>query len=145
MTNYTIGQIAKIVEIPAKTIRFYEESGVLKAPERSENGYRVYTDELVEELKLLKYTRDLGLPLFEIKKLMRGCEGDHCEHPHEYIESLISKYISNLSAKMREMETLKIRLKEFKKQVEGGCEGNDLYCCNILHQITKGGERNVRR
>jgi DNA-binding transcriptional MerR regulator len=144
MRNYTIGEIAKIVEIPAKTIRFYEEEGVLKAPTRSKNGYRVYTEELVEELKMLKYTRDLGLPLTEIKKLLRGCEGDHCEHPHEYIESLITGYINNLNEKMKEMETLKIKLKSFKKQVESGCEGENLYCCNILHQITKGGEGNGR-
>lgn len=144
MNTYTIGEVSKLVEIPTKTIRFYEESGVLAKPERLENGYRVYTTNNVEELKILKYTRDLGLPLSEMKKLIKGCEGCECEHSHEYVESLITKYTDHLSAKIKEMETLKVELNKLNKNLRKNCKSDEVYCCNILHQLVKGGERNGR-
>ena len=94
----------------------------------------------MEELKILKYTRDLGLPLVEIKKLLKGCENGDCEHSHEYVESLIEKYVKHLSVKIKEMETLKLALINLNNHLGDNCKSDDIYCCNILHQIAKGGE-----
>lgn len=135
-----MGETVKIVGLPAKTIRFYEDEGVVDAPARKENGYRAYSPELIEQLKTLKYARDMGLPLSEIKKLMKGCESGDCEHSHEYIESLIDTYSSQLSARITEMQTLKSRLGELKLKIKHDCKPGDAYCCDILTQLTEGGE-----
>ena len=56
----TIGQAAKATGMAAKTIRFYEEVGVLPAPTRTAAGYRQYTDEGVQQLLFVGRARGLG-------------------------------------------------------------------------------------
>ena len=151
MKNYTIGQVAQLVELPTKTIRFYEESGVISLPKRAENGYRLYSNDAVEELRLLKYARDLGLPLVEIKKLMIGCDHGDCHHSKEYIDKSINDYVARLNSKILELTTLKNKLVDLKEtftETENCTDGP--FCCNIFHQLTqikahaKGGDSNER-
>lgn len=148
MDSYKIGEVSKIVGLPAKTIRFYEESGVISNVRRSQNRYRSYTKSTIEELKLLKYARDLGLPLSEIKKLMKGCDNGDCEHSKEYLESTINNYLKLLKNKIEKLNLLKNKLEEFEKQLsEDKNFDKNTYCCDILHQLNsfseKGGEKNA--
>ena len=66
-----IKQAEELVGITSKNIRFYEDQGLLH-PNRSENGYRNYTNEDVEILKRIKFLRKLGTPLEEIHQLFEG-------------------------------------------------------------------------
>ncbi len=149
MNNYTIGQVSKIVGLSAKTIRFYEESGVITPANRKENGYRSYPEKAIEELKVLKYARDLGLPLSEIKKLMKGCEDGGCQHPKQYVEESIDNYLGLLTKKIQQLNLLRTRLNGLKKTLvinEENCD-KDAFYCNILQQLIdvtskKGGEKN---
>lgn len=149
MNTFTIGQASKIAGLSTKTIRFYEESGVLSFVDRSENGYRNYSSEVIEELKLLKYARDLGLPLTEIKKLMKGCENGDCRHSKNYVQHTIDNYLMLLTQKIKQMTILKNKLEELKKSFplnKKNCVGGP-YCCDILHQLVgyakrKGGDKN---
>jgi DNA-binding transcriptional MerR regulator len=111
MKKYTIGQVAKITGLPAKTLRFYEEKGVIKNAYREENGYRYYDDENIEDIKLIKYARDLGLPLSEIMKLMIGCKNGDCEHTKAEVQKDIEGYLEMLSERIRQMQNLKDRFK----------------------------------
>jgi len=140
----TIGQLSKKVDLPTKTIRFYEESGVIGKAQRSDNGYRVYESSTIKELQLLKYARDLGLPISEIKRLMIGCkEGKSCHHSQQYIESGIDNYMTVLDEKISHLATLKQKLSDLRHQLPLQKCQKDAYCCNILHQLSgdeKGGE-----
>lgn len=143
-TQLTIGELAKETEVPTKTIRFYESIGLISQSERLENGYRIYPESRIEELKLIKCVRDLGLPIPQIKRLMVGCDDEDCSHSQEYINREISDYVEVLTKKITEMSNLKKQLIALKKNVEI-CSGEHQspYCCNVLGQIaeqTKGGE-----
>ena len=59
----TIGQVAKTSGVAAKTIRYYEQIGVLPAPSRGVSGYRLYDEPAVERLRFIHRARSLGLPL----------------------------------------------------------------------------------
>lgn len=145
MQNLSIGQLGKKVGLPPKTIRFYEESGVISPAIREENGYRSYDTSAVETLLLIKNARDLGLPISEIKALMVGCEdGESCHHTKEYLATRIKDYITLLNDKINQFTTLKQKLESLENHVGSNCENND-YCCNILSQLSdrgskKGGE-----
>lgn len=128
MNKYSISQVAKITGMPAKTLRFYEEEGVIKSPERSENGYRFFSEENLEEIRLIKYARDLGLPLSEIKKLTVGCENGECQHSKEYTQKNIERYVDLLTERLKQMENLRSRLRNLLK--------TGPYCCEILHQLS---------
>jgi len=58
-----IAEVAQRSGVPAKTIRFYEEAGVVPAPARAANGYRRYAETDVRRLRLVGRLRRLGLPL----------------------------------------------------------------------------------
>lgn len=134
----TIGQLAGQVGIPAKTIRFYESIGLIEPAKRLENGYRAYESGAEEELRIIKYARDLGLPIAEIKKLMEGCGGGNCRHSKKYLESEIAEYTKLLDEKIRQLTTLKQRLSTLKGTITlNDCKEKNAYCCNILHQLVE--------
>ena len=65
-----IRELANITGLPAKTIRYYEEINLLPPPKRKPNGYREYTEEDVDRLKLVAGTRRLDFSLAEIKEIL---------------------------------------------------------------------------
>ncbi|MFH0942440.1 MAG: MerR family transcriptional regulator, partial [Chloroflexota bacterium] len=66
----TIGELAKELHLNPKTIRYYEEVGLLSKPRRSEAGYRLYSNYEAERLRLVRRAKLLGLSLVEIKELV---------------------------------------------------------------------------
>ncbi|MGB4269490.1 MAG: MerR family transcriptional regulator, partial [Spirochaetota bacterium] len=69
VTTYSIGELAKLLEMSTRTIRYYEELGLLNSVKRVENGRRIYTDDDVRRLKLIKRLKILGLTLSEMHEL----------------------------------------------------------------------------
>lgn len=65
----SIGDIAKKLEMSQRTIRYYEEIGLLNSVKRMEGGKRVYTNEDLRRLKLIKRLKVLGLTLSEMAEL----------------------------------------------------------------------------
>lgn len=69
IVTYSIGELAKLLEMSTRTIRYYEELGLLNSVKRIENGRRIYTDDDVRRLKLIKRLKILGLTLSEMHEL----------------------------------------------------------------------------
>ncbi|KRT74623.1 MAG: MerR family transcriptional regulator [Deltaproteobacteria bacterium CSP1-8] len=67
--HYSIGELARMVNLSQRTIRYYEEIGLLHSVRRIENGKRVYTDDDVRRLKFINRLKVLGLSLAEMVKL----------------------------------------------------------------------------
>ena len=67
-----INEVEQQVNITKKNIRFYEQQGLLNPRRNTENGYRDYSKEDVDELKKIKLLRKLSLPLEEIRKIQKG-------------------------------------------------------------------------
>ncbi len=65
----SIGQIAKQLEMSQRTVRYYEEIGLLNSVRRIEGGKRVYTGDDLRRLKLIKRLKILGLTLTEMQEL----------------------------------------------------------------------------
>lgn len=138
-TGYTIGQISKIIDLPTKTIRFYEEVGIISPAKRADNRYRMYPRAAIEELSLIKNARDLGLPLSEIKKLMRGCEKETCNHTMQQVNKSIDDYMDILEKKIKQFIVLQNKLQKLKTKLcadNQECQKNQ-YCCNILRQLAE--------
>ncbi|RLB07586.1 MAG: MerR family transcriptional regulator [Deltaproteobacteria bacterium] len=66
---YSIGHLAKKTGLTPRTIRYYEELGLLNSIKRIEGGRRVYTDDDLRRLKFIKRLKLLGLTLAEMKEL----------------------------------------------------------------------------
>jgi MerR family transcriptional regulator, repressor of the yfmOP operon len=64
-----IGEIARLTEMSPRTIRYYEEIGLLNSVKRVQGGKRVYTDKDLQRLKFIKRLKHLGLALSEMTEL----------------------------------------------------------------------------
>jgi DNA-binding transcriptional MerR regulator len=67
--SYQIGELAKLVGLTTRTIRYYEEIGLLNSVRRVEGGKRTYTDKDCQRLKFIKRLKYLGLTLAEMQEL----------------------------------------------------------------------------
>ena len=91
---YSIGEFSKITGLTVKTLRFYQEAGVL-APSMvdEETGYRYYNADRIEAARVVSRLRDLDFPLAEIAQIVRGPadEGDLLERLGRHKEAVRSK------------------------------------------------------
>jgi MerR family redox-sensitive transcriptional activator SoxR len=69
--DVTIGEVAAHSGITASTIRYYEKAGVLRAPARA-SGRRVYESGVLHQLVIIRFAKDTGFTLLEIKLLLGG-------------------------------------------------------------------------
>lgn len=84
-----IGELSRRTGLPAKTIRYYEATGLLPAPDREASGYRRYTDTDVDRLTFLAKAKTLGFSLAEIADILRASQNDvvNCEHVLELLRA----------------------------------------------------------
>lgn len=66
---YQIGELANLLNLSPRTIRYYEEIGLLNSVKRIEGGKRVYTDKDLQRLKFIQRLKYLGLTLSEMHEL----------------------------------------------------------------------------
>ncbi|MBM6942580.1 MerR family transcriptional regulator [Collinsella intestinalis] len=80
---YAVGQLAELAGVSTRTLRYYEEEGLLR-PSRSANGYRVYTARDAKRLASILSMRACGLSVATIHRLLARAEGDlrHVLHAH---------------------------------------------------------------
>ena len=64
---YTVGEMAKILHIPASTLRYYDKEGLLPLVERSKGGIRMFSDKDYEWLKVIECLKKSGLSIKEIR------------------------------------------------------------------------------
>lgn len=74
---YTVGEMAKILNIAPSTLRYYDKEGLLPFVERSGGGIRMFKDEDFGWLHIIECLKQTGMPIKEIKKFVDWCmEGD---------------------------------------------------------------------
>src|SRR4029453_8113286 len=66
-TLFKIGEVARRAGVGVETLRFYERSGLLNRPARTEGGYRLYDAETLKTLEFIRRAQSLGFTLEEIK------------------------------------------------------------------------------
>ena len=138
--NLTISEVAREVGLSAKTIRFYEESGVIKPLARADNSYRRFSERDIQRLHLIKRARDIGLPLSEIKNIVSECIDKGCLEARTYIAEHVPKYLHTIDKRLAELQTLKRDLVALQAHYEE--EGQEWVhsteaCCEII-PTTKG-------
>ena len=110
MTPLRIGQVTARVGLNPKTLRFYEAVGLVPAPFRAGNGYRLYPPETVDLLKFIKAAQGLGLTLAEIKELVtiRHAGRAPCIHARDLLEAKAKE----LDRKLADLVALRRRIRQ---------------------------------
>jgi DNA-binding transcriptional MerR regulator len=103
-----IGLVAKESGVPIKTIRYYEELGLLKASSRTEGGFRLFDPDVFARLNFIKRAQALGLSLLEIKEFLDV--HDQGELPCDHIEIKLKDKIVAISRQIEQLQILKLEL-----------------------------------
>lgn len=114
--------------LPAKTIRYYEEVGLI-APERADNGYRDYSGGDVHRLAFLKRARGLGFSIDDCRQLMT-LYNDRSRASHDVREIAIA-HVDTIKEKILELEAMQRTLGKLIQ----ACHGDDRPDCPILEDI----------
>jgi Cu(I)-responsive transcriptional regulator len=125
----TIGEAAARSNVPPKTIRFYEEAGIIKPAARSENRYRVYSDADVQMLRFVQRARTLGFPLKDVAELLELYR-DRGRASRE-VKKLALKHVATLDRKLAELTAMRRAIAMLAEQ----CQGNDRPTCPILDEL----------
>ncbi len=67
-----IKEVETLVGLTSKNIRYYEDVGLIKPNRNNENSYRIYSDDDLKKLKIIKFLRELNVPIQEIKLLFEN-------------------------------------------------------------------------
>lgn len=100
-----IGELASRLGIPASTIRYYEQIGLLRSPARSANGYRHYSKEAETRIRQIQTASQLGFPLDTVRMLFSTDE-----------KNVRGKAVEQIAIRLREIESMQAHL---KKQRQG--------------------------
>ena len=103
-----IGQLAARTGVAVRTIRFYEQAGLLPAPPRTAGGYRSYDDDAIIRLQFVRSAQALGLSLAEITDVLRI--RDYQGPPCTYVAELLATHIHALNTRIAELTTLRDEL-----------------------------------
>ena len=100
-----IGEVASAAGMSSKTLRFYEEQGLLPPARRSANGYRQYSDGTLARLDFIARGRAAGLSLSQIRNILAVSEpGDA---PCAHVKDVLAGQLAELDLKIAELTTLR--------------------------------------
>ncbi|WP_271898896.1 Cu(I)-responsive transcriptional regulator [Candidatus Phyllobacterium onerii] len=124
-----IGNASDKSGLPAKTIRYYEDIGLLK-PDRADNGYRDYSMSDVHKLRFLQRSRGLGFSVEECRQLL-ALYGDKSRASAD-VKSIAQSKLQEIERKIIELRELQLTLKHLVTH----CHGDQRPDCPILESIS---------
>lgn len=127
----SISQAAKETGLSIKSIRHYEQIGLISAPPRSENEYRYYPKALIKQLHFIKSTKDAGFNLKESRALLMLSE-DNQRNSRDVKEIALQK-ITELEQRILQQQKLLESLKALAEQ----CHGDTQAACPIIDAFGK--------
>lgn len=89
--EYTVQKLAQMAGVSARTLRYYDEIGLLKPARINSSGYRVYGQAEVDRLQQILFYRELGVSLAEIKKIINSPSFDRLKALKEHRGKLLEK------------------------------------------------------
>lgn len=130
-----IGTIAERSGIPPKTIRYYEDIGLIHPAERRANGYRTYSAVDARELKFIQRARSLGFSVEEVRELLDLWRDK--ERPSAAVKAVALRHLDALDRKIEELKAMRLTLADLIEH----CRGDRRPDCPILDTLDETAKR----
>jgi Cu(I)-responsive transcriptional regulator len=132
MDFMNIGEAAKASGVSAKMIRHYESVGLFPNAQRTDAGYRQFSDKDVASLRFVRHARDLGFSIEQIRELLALWQDRR--RPSRQVKALAQAHIAELEAKLHELQAMKATL----AHLVHSCNGDDRPDCPIIENLADG-------
>ncbi|MEO8328809.1 MAG: MerR family transcriptional regulator [Candidatus Nanopelagicales bacterium] len=116
------GQVAEAVGVNVETLRYYERRGIIEEPDRSLGGHRLYPQETVTALRVIKAAQSLGFTLDEVAELLEA--GRHHHGPESGLASRTAAKLAEVDQKIATLMVIRTSLIAAR---DAGCD--DLVQC----------------
>jgi MerR family Zn(II)-responsive transcriptional regulator of zntA len=110
-----IGQLASKTGFTPKTLRYYDDLGLVRPDGRSESGYRLYGEDAIERLRFVNRARALGLRLEDIRRILKI--SDEGRMPCEHVLEVIDRELQQVAAQMERLEELRTGLLKLRSRM----------------------------
>lgn len=126
-----IGEVAERSGLPPKTIRYYEDIGLVR-PQRSGNGYRAFRETDLHKLAFLGRARALGFSIEDCRTLLGLYEDESRESAQ--VKTVAEEHLSAIDAKIAQLQSMRATLSHLVRS----CHGDDRPDCPILSDLAGG-------
>ncbi len=126
-----ISDVARDTGLPPKTIRYYEEIGLIR-PMRGENGYRVFRDSDVHKLAFLGRARALGFSIEDCRTLLALYEDQ--DRASADVKQVAQDHLNQIEDKIAQLQSMQATLTHLVRE----CAGDNRPDCPILSDLAKG-------
>lgn len=127
-----IGDVSDRSGLPAKTIRYYEDIGLVR-PARRENGYREFEDRDLHKLAFLGRARSLGFSIKECRTLLSLYEDR--ERSSSDVKKIARSHLARIDQKIDELRALSATLRDLVEH----CRGDERPECPIMDDLARQG------
>lgn len=136
----TVGRTAALTGLSTKAIRMYESKGLLPEAERTESGYRLFTDDDVAVLHFIRQAKTLDLSLEEIKDILDLQRGG--EQPCATVTSMLDTHLAQIDQKLTDLRQLRQSLLDARCTATAARRsGSDFVVCRIIEHASAGPEQ----
>lgn len=125
----TIGQASASSGVPPKTIRFYEDLGLVKPAERLANRYRAYDESNIRTLRFIRRARSLGFSLQEVDGLLALYRNRR--RASKDVKRLALEHVADLDRKIAEL----VQIRDTVAELARHCHGDERPECPILDDL----------
>lgn len=126
-----IGAAAKLSGVNAKTIRYYEQVGLIPPASRTQSGYRQYTEQAVQTLRFVERARSLGFAVEDVATLL-GLWSDKNRKSSD-VKALAHEHIAAIENKIEELSSMRDALNNLMRN----CHGDERPDCPILDGLNR--------
>ncbi|AEA23534.1 DNA-binding transcriptional MerR regulator [Amycolatopsis echigonensis] len=133
----TVGAAAEAAGVSAKAVRLWESTGLLPPAQRTDAGYRTFTQDDVAVLRFIRQAKALDLTLAEIKDILdlQRCGATPCER----VTTLLDAHIAELDRKVQDLRAMRRTLVEARRAArDSQRRGEEALVCRIIETADAG-------
>ncbi|TDH35897.1 MerR family transcriptional regulator [Pseudohoeflea suaedae] len=127
---FSIGEVSRRTGIKVPTVRYYEQMGLIAAPERSSGNQRRYDRNTLRRLEFIRHARELGFSLDDIRDLLRMSEGAGTP-AHDDVHRIAGEHLRAVRARIERLKRLEAELTRISS-----CKAGTLSDCAVLETLS---------
>lgn len=126
-----ISELAIAANVPTKTIRYYEQVGLMTIAARNKNGYRQYNKKDVSTLVFIRRCRELNIAISDIKQLLEVQQNPKASC--SFVDNMIGTQLRRIQQSQKELAQLEKTLSSLAES----CQNHKIEDCSILRQLIR--------